>query len=167
MEFWARKTHVNDLRQSRRHVSGRAAQSRAALRATLYALVNVRRVPTLPPREERVGREPERGAAYFDSRNAPPLPNPLLRFAEEREPRPAVHCLQLSLPGAVKLRESSGRTGGFPVGLSPPIPASCPHPPECRCARLRLRWPPARRRRHGCRRRLSRQTFRRRLRGTV
>jgi hypothetical protein len=36
----------------------------------------------LSPREERAGREPERGAI---PPNAPPLPAPLLRCAEERE----------------------------------------------------------------------------------
>ena len=37
---------------------------------------------TLSPREERGGGEPERGAAQT---KAPPLPGPLLHFAEERE----------------------------------------------------------------------------------
>jgi hypothetical protein len=36
---------------------------------------------SLSPHEERVGRESERGV----SNKAPPLPGPLLRFAEERE----------------------------------------------------------------------------------
>jgi hypothetical protein len=43
---------------------------------------------TLSPREERVGREPERGAARGSIAvfcDAPPLPNPLLRCVEERE----------------------------------------------------------------------------------
>src|SRR5260221_2311236 len=104
MEFWARKTHVNDLRQSRRHVSGRAAQSRAALRATLYALVNVRRVPTLSPREERVGRGPERGAFYFCELPASsPQPSPPLRRGEGAAPGN-------SLPPTVPSR--SGQTPG-------------------------------------------------------
>jgi len=38
---------------------------------------------SLSPREERVGREPERGVVKSQ---APPLPAPLLHFAEEREP---------------------------------------------------------------------------------
>src|ERR1035437_6266697 len=38
---------------------------------------------SLSPREERTGREPERGET-----DAPPLPNPLLRSAEERELSP-------------------------------------------------------------------------------
>ncbi len=37
---------------------------------------------TLSPREERTGREPERGEIET---NVPPLPNPLLHSAEERE----------------------------------------------------------------------------------
>lgn len=41
-----------------------------------------RRDVSLSPREERAGREPERGAAVT---NAPPLPAPLLRSAEARE----------------------------------------------------------------------------------
>ena len=40
-------------------------------------------VLSLSPREERVGREPERGVRWQNY--APPLPGPLLRFAEERE----------------------------------------------------------------------------------
>jgi hypothetical protein len=39
-------------------------------------------VSSLSPREERVGRETERGA---DQVNAPPLPGPLLHPMEERE----------------------------------------------------------------------------------
>jgi hypothetical protein len=37
---------------------------------------------SLSPREERAGREPERGAIQP---NAPPLPAPLLHCVEERE----------------------------------------------------------------------------------
>jgi ATP-dependent helicase/nuclease subunit B len=41
---------------------------------------------SLSPREERTGREPERGVADISSLHAPPLPNPLLRLrSEERE----------------------------------------------------------------------------------
>jgi hypothetical protein len=39
-------------------------------------------VLSFSPREERVGREPERGAIR---QNAPPLPGPLLHVTEERE----------------------------------------------------------------------------------
>jgi hypothetical protein len=60
------------------------------------------RASTLSPREERVGREPERGVL----KNAPPLPGPLLHFVEERE-------LENANAGLVKLWESSGRAGGF------------------------------------------------------
>jgi hypothetical protein len=51
-----------------------------------------------------VGREPERGGL----KNAPPLPDPLLHFVEERE-------LENADAGTVKLQESSGRAGGFPM----------------------------------------------------
>jgi hypothetical protein len=39
----------------------------------------------LSPRDEGAGREPERGAVR---KKAPPLPGPLLHFAEEREEIP-------------------------------------------------------------------------------
>ena len=74
--------------------------------------------PSLSPRPVRrreVGREPERGVSPQNQNRSPtiqkmpPLPGPLLRGAEERENN--------ATAGAVKLRESSGRAGGFPIGF--------------------------------------------------
>ena len=62
---------------------------------------------TLSPHEERVGREPERGAArgsiavFFD---APPLPGPLLRFAEERESGASSSGVWYYLPAKQRVR---------------------------------------------------------------
>ena len=70
-----------------------------------------RGAPSLSPREERVGREPEGGDSQQSRnrspkiQNMPPLPDPLLRGAEEREKNAAAE--------AVRLLESFRNAGRF------------------------------------------------------
>src|SRR5437879_5805293 len=108
--------NVSDLQQSRQLGKGKAAQTRAALfgRKTTDC-----QRPTLSPREERVGREPERGDGF--QKNVPPLPGPLLRLrSEEREltgRRRQFIRFRLPIHGTAKLCESFSRAGGFPNRL--------------------------------------------------
>src|SRR5690348_17751745 len=75
--------------------------------------------PSLAPRFS--GRAGERGfyqrpanpaCLVFQNDSAPPLPGPLLHFMEERVDQSSFHG-HFYIPGIVKLRQSSGRTGGF------------------------------------------------------
>jgi hypothetical protein len=110
---------VSYLRLCRKLDEGGAAQYRMALRASVRTIAIERHTSALSPREARAGREPERGAPQKTSASSP-LPSPPSRHGrtEERAYRPASSAPVTSMPHipvAVKLRESSGRAGGFPM----------------------------------------------------
>jgi hypothetical protein len=75
---------------------------------------------SLRPRLSRPAKRGESRREGFAKDHAPPLPGPLLHFAEEREiiDRPAGIASRQYIPGTVKLRWSSGRAGGFPGDLN-------------------------------------------------
>jgi hypothetical protein len=75
---------------------------------------------SLRPRLSRPATRGESRREGFAKDHAPPLPGPLLHFAEEREiiDRPAGIASRRYIPGTVKLRWFSGRAGGFPGDLN-------------------------------------------------
>ena len=112
---------VSDLRQSRRLGGGGAAQSRRALRAKVRTVKSNQRAPvSLAPRGTSGERAGERGFLFLRAKLllSPALSSFLRQEARESGIRHFGHSgSQSSTPGTVKLRESSGRAGGFPFGL--------------------------------------------------
>ena len=84
-EYWAQVENIPSPEKLKQLGRGVMIQGRKTLPCRAWLLEPQPEVATnvssLSPREERVGREPERGV----TKNAPPLPSPLLHPMEERE----------------------------------------------------------------------------------